>query len=312
MGMEVQKVRSGTDGLLLDVIIGVPAGIPRGVVQICHGMSEHKERYLPFMEYLNLQGFAAVIHDHRGHGNSVKKKGDLGYMYGGGGRALVEDTYQITMLCKKRFPDLPFILFGHSMGSLIARAYTKQYDSGLDMLILSGSPSENPMLGLGKCVAHLEKFIFGDRHKSCLIEFLSFGGFAGRFAGEKNRYAWICSDRDVYLEYERSPECGFVFTDDAYLALFELMSEVYSEKGWKCSRPDLPVLFIGGGDDPCIGNVRKFKKALMSMRLAGYRNVKGKLYPGMRHEILNERDKRKVYSDVCKYMKKQLENGENR
>ncbi len=81
------------------------------------------------------------------------------------------------------------------------------------------------------------------------------------------------------------------------------MSEVYSEKGWKCSRPDLPVLFIGGGDDPCIGSVRKFKKALISMRLAGYRNVKGKLYPGMRHEILNERDKRKVFSDVCKYMK---------
>lgn len=312
MGMEVQKVRSGTDGLLLEVMICEPAGTPEGVVQICHGMSEHKERYLPFMEYLNAQGFAAVIHDHRGHGNSVKSKADLGYMYGGGARALVEDTHQITTLCKKRFPGVPFILFGHSMGSLIARAYTKRYDSELDLLILFGSPSENTALGLGKCLARLEKLIFGDRHRSRLIEFLSFGSFAGRFADEKNRYAWICSDRKVCLEYERSPKCGFVFTDDAYLALFGLMEAVYSAKGWNCQKPELPVLFAAGADDPCIGNVRKFKKALMAMRLAGYRNVKGKLYPGMRHEILNETDKQKVFSDVCKYMEKQLRNGENK
>ena len=93
---------------------------------------------------------------------------------------------------------------------------------------------------------------------------------------------------------------------DADQVLFQLMDETYRETGWKLFNPDLPVLFIGGYEDPCIGGARKFAQAVQTMRRVGYMDTKGKLYPGMRHEILNEREKEKVYHDVKKYIEKKL------
>lgn len=85
------------------------------------------------------------------------------------------------------------------------------------------------------------------------------------------------------------------------------MEECYSDEGWECNHPDLPILFIGGADDPCIGGAGKYARAVQHMRRAGYKKTKGKLYPGMRHEILNEKEKIRVYKDVWRYMEKQLD-----
>lgn len=116
-------MRSLVDGLELDVLEVVPEGEIKGIFQIHHGMSEYKERYLPFMEYLAANGYVAAIHDCRGHGKSVKIKEDLGYLYRGGARALVEDAHQLTRELKEKWPSLPLILFGHSMGSMVVRMY---------------------------------------------------------------------------------------------------------------------------------------------------------------------------------------------
>lgn len=303
---EEKKVISQVDGLVLDVLMLIPEGKIRGIFQIHHGMSEYKERYLPFMEYLAGEGFVAVIHDCRGHGKSVRGSRDLGYMYGGGASALVEDTHQIMVEIKERWPGVPLIFIGHSMGSMVVRTYTKTYDSLLDQLIVCGSPSKNDFLFAGKGIAAVQGLLFGKHHISKVLEMCSFGAFAKRFAGEKSRFAWCCSDPAVVQNYEESPLCGFTFTVDGYDALFQLMEETYKAEGWVLQNPRLPVLFIGGADDPCIGNVKKFAKAVQWMRRVGYKNTKGKLYPGMRHEILNEKGKRKVYSDIVKYTEKQL------
>ena len=135
---------------------------------------------------------------------------------------------------------------------------------------------------------------------------LSLGSYSAKFAGEGSRFAWCCSDEQVVRDYEASEFCGFTFTVDADKALFQLMDETYRETGWKLSNPKLPVLFIGGYEDPCIGGARKFAQAVQTMRRIGYMDTKGKLYPSMRHEILNEREKEKVYHDVKKYMEKKL------
>jgi alpha-beta hydrolase superfamily lysophospholipase len=110
----------------------------------------------------------------------------------------------------------------------------------------------------------------------------------------------------VYLQYAKSDLCGFLFTDDAYLALFQLMERAYKVSGFQCKNPELPVLFVSGAEDPCMGNVRAFAKSVRAMRYAGYRKVRGKLYPGMRHEILNEKEHQKVFNDLALYMKKNL------
>lgn len=297
---------SRVDNLELSVLRTEPDGGIRGVIQIVHGMSEYKERYLPFMEYMTDRGFVCVIHDHRGHGKSIRAVEDLGYMYGGGARAMVEDIRRVNDFIHRRYAHKKVILLGHSMGSLAVRTYLKKYDSSMNLVILSGSPSKNPALPVGMAMVAAQKKIFGARHPGRLIETISFGPYALRFKGEKSRFAWTCSDPEVVTEYDNSPLCGFTFSADAYQALFQLMQETYSSKGWNCRRPNLPVLFVSGADDPCMDNIRKFKQAVDHMRHVGYRHVRGKVYPGMRHEILNERRKERVYRDLYLYIRKQL------
>lgn len=297
---------SEVDGLEISALCLMPVKTmqPRGIVQLVHGMSEYKERYIPFMEYLTEKGYIAVIHDHRGHGKSIQDKRDLGYMYGGGAEAMLKDILTVNSEIRRHFQDLPLILFGHSMGSLAVRAFAAQYDDLIDMLIVCGSPSENIARPLGKAIALVQGKLMGAHHRSKILETMSFGTFAMKFKDEKNKNAWICSDPEVYEAYSKSDLCGFTFTDDAYIALFDLMKKAYDTRNWKCKNSEMPVLFISGAEDPCLGNVRKFAAAVRSMRRAGYRDVKGKLYRGMRHEILNEKGKEKVWRDVVTYMKK--------
>ena len=133
---------------------------------------------------------------------------------------------------------------------------------------------------------------------------MSFGAGAMKFRKDKRCTAWICSDSEVAREYKESELCGFTFTDDAYLALFDLMKRAYDAEHYSCTNPKMPVLFVSGAEDPCMINVRHFAKAVQNMRHAGYLDVKGKLYPGMRHEILNEKNKEQVYHDIAVYLKK--------
>lgn len=126
----IQKftLESHHDRLLLQGLLVLPEQKPpRAVFQVAHGMCEHKERYLPFLQEMADHGYACVIHDHRGHGGSVRQTEDLGYFYPDGGPALVSDLYQVTRWIREQYPELPLYLFGHSMGSLAVRCYLKRY-----------------------------------------------------------------------------------------------------------------------------------------------------------------------------------------
>lgn len=297
------KVASRIDGLELAGLFYMPEiELCRGIVQIVHGMCEHKERYDELMTYLAEKGFASVIHDKRGHGESVLSPEDLGYMYGGGADAYLEDILQINEYAKEKMAGVPVIMFGHSMGSLGARAFVKLYDDQIDALVLSGSPSKNSALAAGTAVAKLQQKSKGQRHVANFLAKMSFDGYKVRFKDEEKDFAWLCSVPEVVDSYEEDPLCGFTFTVDAYLVLFELMKRTYSTKGWALSKPELPVRFIAGKEDPCIESKEKFIEAVEHMKKVGYKNVSGKLYAGMRHEICNEREKQKVFDELEAYL----------
>ena len=153
--MNADFILSPVDKLKLSLIYCEPTEAPKGIVQIAHGMCEHKERYIPLMEYLCQNGYAVVCNDHRGHGESVKSNVDLGYMGKDGWLALVEDLKAITLWARKKWPGLPLTLFGHSMGSLAVRSYAKRYDSQIDSLIVCGCPSDNPAKDAGILLAKM-------------------------------------------------------------------------------------------------------------------------------------------------------------
>ena len=204
---EKRTLDSPADGLEISVLTCHPGESAKGIVQLVHGMCEHKERYVPFMEFLADNGYASIIHDHRGHGESVKSSDDLGYFYEGGYTAMIEDVKAVTLLARKEFSgnvtgadkesgenkaggkperkdagELPLILFGHSMGSMAVRSFTKRYDCLIDGLVVCGSPSYNPGLKIGKALARGYMLIMGDRHRPSLIQSIAFGAFNRKFS----------------------------------------------------------------------------------------------------------------------------------
>ncbi|MBQ8306363.1 MAG: alpha/beta fold hydrolase [Blautia sp.] len=294
---------SEVDSLSISVMQVIPdKQEPRGIFQLVHGMCEHKERYLPFMEYLAGKGYVCVINDIRGHGKSVKEKDDLGYMYGGGAEAVLADTDAVNRMIRDEYPGLPLILFGHSMGALIVRAYASQHDDRIDGLIICGTPVNTNARPVGEGIANVEMKLYGPKHRSVILTGMSMGSYAARFKEEKDPLAWLSVNEENRAVYKASDLCGFLFTDDAFLALFGLMKIAYDTGNWSCKNPALPVLFISGADDPCMGNIRKFSQAVKSMQKAGYKDVRGKIYKGMRHEILNETENDKVFADILKYI----------
>ena len=294
----IETLASAVDGLPLSVCVVAPEGDhPRALVQLAHGMAEHKERYLPFMEFLASRGYASIINDHRGHGQSVRSSADLGYFYAGGADALVDDLHQLTLWFRARFPGLRLYLFGHSMGSLAVRVYRQRYEADIDGLVVCGSPGRNPATGAGLLLNKAMTAIKGERYVSPLFVNMTTGGFAKRFPDPNTNNAWLSTNQDNVRQYDADPLCGFPFTLNGYKALLTLMRDAY--RPVPAGRADMPVHFISGAEDPCAPDEKGFNDAVERLRADGYKTVTAKLYPGMRHEILNHTGKQAVYDDLA-------------
>ena len=303
MKSETFMIHSKCDDLPLSVLSVVPdQAAPKAIFQIVHGMAEMKERYLDFMTFLAENGYACIIHDHRGHGRSVRSEEDLGYMYGAGAEGLVEDAHLITEEAKKRWPDIPVILMGHSMGSLVVRCYVRKYDQDIDRLIVMGSPAQNKAVGFAKALAGLVGLFKGSRHKSSFINNAAFGSYLKGIENPQSEYDWLSLNRDNVHFYLENKYCGFIFTIDGFKALFGVLEDTYKPEGWQMKNPELPILFLSGEKDPCINGEVNFKKAMNFMKERGYRRVDGKLYENLRHEILNEDSRQDVYDDILKWL----------
>lgn len=302
---EETTIISKHDGLELGVSLRIPEH-PIGILQIVHGMAEHRERYHDFMDYCAEHGLIVMIHDHRGHGASVKSSSDYGYFYKNGVQGIIDDVHQLTLYLRERFPNLQLTLFGHSMGSLVVRCYMQQYDRDVDGLIVCGSPSKRFGTGAGIMVSKILQALRGDKYRSDFVNKLAFSGYNKKFAEHTSPNSWIVSDPAVVEAYDADERDGFVFTLNGFEVLFSLAKRAYRKSGWVMQNPGAPIFFIAGEDDPCIISKQDFAKAVNFMRERGYRDVKSKLYPGMRHEILNEVDKQEVWSDVEKWITNQI------
>ena len=300
---EFLSMESKQDGLTLALMVVRPEGAPRAIVQIAHGMCEHKERYAPFAEYLAARGCVCVINDHRGHGASVRSPEDRGYFYQNGDWAMTEDLHQITLWARERWPGIPLFLFGHSMGSLAVRAYCADHDRDIDALVVCGSPGENGAAGFGLVLVRLLSIVRGDRHRSKLVHRMTTGSF-NKKAKKEHSGSWLSANPENVAAFAADPLCNFSFTLNGYRALLRLMIRAYgmgfrngrsrSERG----NPNLPVRFYSGADDTGAPDRAGFENAMNRMRQAGYADVRGHMFPGLRHEILNEVNREEVFERI--------------
>ena len=214
---------------------------------------------------------------------------------------MVEDLHQVTVLLKEEYPGLPVYMIGHSMGSMVSRLYLKKYDKELEKLVLSGPPTKNSAVGFGKILAQITGKLHGEHYRSKGLLLLTFGGYN---RGIKQEHGWLCTDEKVVDKFNADPQCNFIFTVNGFQNLYQLLQESFSKKGWMMQKADLPILILAGEQDPVIQNKRKLEALKDFLREIGYKNTESKLYPGMRHEILNEKDRRQVYEDIRLFLAK--------
>ncbi len=282
---------------------GVTQTNAKGVVQIVHGMCEYKERYEGFIDYLTQNGYIVFAHDHRGHGGSVTANENLGYFGDKKGEAIVDDAALVTDEIRRLYSGLSVTLFGHSMGSLVVRAYIQKYEEKIDKLIVCGSPSKNSLAGFGLMLNGVISAFRGKKYRSRLMANASTGGGDDKFPGE-GKNAWLTRDKTVVEKYNADEKCIFVFSCNGFSNLLHLVKNAYKKKKYPAKHSDLPIFFMAGADDPVIGSEKKWLAAQQFLRDVGYKNVTGKSYPKMRHEILNELGKEEVYADALAFIEK--------
>lgn len=275
-------------------------GTVKAVVQISHGMAEHAARYLQFAEYLCENGFAVVLHDHIGHGESAASPELLGYFGKHGEQSFTEDMKIVTDWAQKEYPSLPLFLLGHGMGSLIARNYTAQYGNLLAGAVYSGTSGSNPALGFGLLLCNVLIKCKGEKYRSKLLDKIAFGAY-NKKTEKRTPCDWASRDKQEVDKFIADPFCGYMYTVSGMKALFLTVREI-SKDSWYAALPqNLPVLLISGAMDP-IGNYGKgVQEVYRHLKETGHRNVQIKLYDGARHEILNETNRKEVYADILDF-----------
>ncbi len=280
----------------------------KGIFQIVHGMAEHSDRYEEFAKFLTTIGFAVYVNDHIGHGKSVKSDENLGY-FGekDGWKSFVEDEHTITVRAKKEFPDVPVVLFGHSMGSFITRSYIAKYSDEINAAIICGTSGPNPAAGMGIKLANLVAKIKGSKYRSKLINSVAFGTYNKRSSWNGDGgFGWLTTDKNEVKKYLADPLCGFLFTAKGFTDLFSVLDSVSKPEWYKSVPKTMPIYLIAGKEDP-VGNYGAgVEKIFEELKNTGHTKVTIKLFDRMRHEILNEFGKEEVMINIAQWCQKIL------
>lgn len=273
---------------------------PVGTIQIVHGMAEHIDRYQPFAEFLNAHGWVVAGDNHLGHGHSVGHS-PLGYF----GKQqpiehLINDEFTLTKRLRHDYPGLPHVIIGHSMGAMMVQLFLTQYGSWVDAAVVIGSAVAHPTLAVIRpIVAVLNNF--APRRPNHTLDRLAFGAYAKRFP-EDSPFQWLSENPVNVHRYNNDPLSGFTFTNNGFSVLFR-MTTLSIKRQWHQGIPkQLPILFTSGKEDPVGGFSLGPRRHVRSLKRAGFTDVTLKLWPHMRHEILNERDHEQVYAVLLKWI----------
>lgn len=284
---------------------------PRGIVQIVHGMAEHIDRYEAFAAFLAAHGFVVCGHDHLGHGRTAPdpaSRGVLDPAAGADADALVADVGGLRSIVSARYArDVPYFLFGHSMGSLVLRVYLASHGEGLAGAIICGTAHQPlPVSKAGNLLARATVALRGADARSNLLHSLADGAFSRQVSDPRTPFDWLTRDQaevDAFIADETS---GFMFSAGAYAALTDLAFRAALPRTFASVPRDLPILFIAGDADPVGSKGRGVTRAAKLMGAAGVADVSLKLYEGMRHEILNELGREEVYQDILAWLDARL------
>lgn len=284
-------------------------GSVRAVLQICHGVAEHIARYDAFARYLNGLGIAVVGHDHLGHGLSLPEGGTPVY-FGESNtwNTVVDDIYVLHQRIRLWYPDVPLCIMGHSMGSFLTRTYLIRYPGTVKAAIIMGTGWQpKAVIAGGMAVARAVGAVVGENGTSDLVTNLAFGAYNKLFAPNRTSCDWLSADEGNVDAYMADPLCGA----DATVGLFrQMLSGIrFNQKlsNLRQMDPRIPVLFVAGEKDPVGDCGNGVRRTYQEFRRAGVQDCTLKLYPGLRHEILNEKaQQQQIFEDIGQWLTSKL------
>ncbi len=275
----------------------------KAIVQLSHGMCEYVERYEHFAAFLCENGVLVCGNDHLGHGRSVSDKSGLGYFSKKDGyKHLSEDVHKLTKIIKKEYPKTPYFLFGHSMGSFIAREYLMKYSKGLAGAIICGTSGGVPFPDANIFIVKLLGKIKGEKYRSKLLAKIAFLSYNSRFKDGNTGFEWLTNNKEIVNKYINDSLCNFIFTTSAFADLGKLLKLVSSNEWYNSLDKNLNMFLISGEQDPVGQYGKGVMKVYNKLVANGMKNVKVKLYKNGRHEILNDIENKVVFEDVLNFI----------
>lgn len=279
---------------------------PKASILILHGMAEHQKRYYAFAQYLVEQGFDVYIYDHRGHGTD-KKLSELGFFGPSRGYQLVvDDAINISNYIEQNNRCSKFFLFGHSMGSFIARNVIQVHDTYSGVILMGTAYTPRLMTRSGLMVASLIRRFKGAKHISPYLCNLIFGSKRYTRLSDRTAFDWLSRSHTVVGAYIHDPYCGYTCTASFYHDLLKLISISTKKNLIRQANKELPIYVVSGEKDPVGGYGKEIKKLLSIYKKSGFTNVSSKLYPECRHELLNELNNDEVYTDINQWISKRI------
>ncbi|MBP1969447.1 alpha-beta hydrolase superfamily lysophospholipase [Virgibacillus natechei] len=269
---------------------------PKAIVQLSHGMAEHINRYNEIAKFLVKQGIFVYGNDHRGHGRTGEKQGIFGYFAEEDGfTKTVHDQLVITKQIKQEHPNTPIFLFGHSMGSFLAREYIQQHSHMIDGVMLSGTgyfPKTTSIAG------RTISSIMPPKEESKLMNSFAFGSNNKKIGKKLTSFDWLSNDEEVVETYINDPYTGFIPTGRFFYDLLSGLLNIHNPERNDAIRNDLPMLLISGDADP-IGDYSKgIWKTAHLYEKAGLKEVMVMLFTDGRHELLHEMNKDEVHTMI--------------
>lgn len=300
--------QSSTGRTSIHALKCVPDGKPRAVVQIAHGIAEHIDRYRPFMEFLADNGFVAAGNDHLGHGKSIRVPEEQGFFAEKDGWwRVVDDMDKLHDIMSKEYPELPYVLFGHSMGSFLTRTYLIKHPDKYDGVILSGTGHQSPALVLGgNAAASVMAKLNGAMGDGAKLDSLAFGSYLSKIENPRTKFDWLSRDAEQVDKYIADPLCGFVGKIGLYRDMMQGIKFITDKKNIAQMNKEKPVYFMSGDGDPVGDYGKGVERAYKAFCDAGLHDVFMRLYPGGRHEMLNETNKEQVYQDILNWLNEKI------
>lgn len=293
------------DGLTqIHAIEWIPDGDVKAILQIAHGMVEFIDRYDNFANYLSSKGFYVVGNDHLGHGKSIRDDSQLGYFARSKGNlCVIGDMDELRKISQNKYPDVPYFILGHSMGSFLVRQFIERFGEGIKGAIIMGTgyqPTET--LSAGIALTAVLRQGRGGHYRNKMLDDMALGSYNKKFEPARTKCDWLTKDEAIVDAYIANPLNQFMFTVNGYYNMFRGIMYCQKKENLEKIPKDLPILVVSGEEDP-VGEFGKGPKKVAEIyKKTGIKNVTLKLYPEDRHEILNELDKDVVYEDIYNWL----------